>query len=106
MSNIELNLVDNLIKKNTIEELELKKENKKLLNKLWRKKNKEILIIKNKEYYEKTKDKAKEYYLNIKEKIYEKKLCDCGKLYNHNRKVGRVIHENSNHHKEYINSLN
>ncbi len=60
----------------------------------------------NKQYYQANLDKAREYYNKSKEKVYEKKLCDCGKYYLHNRKANTVIHNNTKHHLNYINSLN
>ena len=72
----------------------------------WKKDNLNKTSSYNKEYYNKNIDKAREYYNNTKEKVYEKALCPCGKTYLHNRKANRVIHNNTKHHINYINSLN
>ena len=72
----------------------------------WRKNNELIVKDYNNEYYKNNIEKAKEYYLKIKDKIYEKILCGCGKYYCHKRKSNILIHINSKHHINYINSLN
>ena len=84
----------------------INKDKINIKKKEWRENNIDHITIYNKEYYNKNLDKAREYYLKTKEKVYEKKLCECGKYYLHNRKVNTLLHLNSRHHNKYINSLN
>ena len=72
----------------------------------WRKCNLNKVSSYNKDFYIKNVDKAKEYYIKTKDKVFEKALCECGKYFLHNRKANRVIHNNTKHHLNYINSLN